>query len=241
MEVLKYTVLSISPLTYKKILVDTDPIIPASEIANWLNLSASIAIANESLIDDITNGVTDVLEKHLWLCLKRTTFEAYYILDYNYFCSFFNGDLKLSIERAPIISLDDITKIEYLNDSDTWTEFDRGAEDIDGLYENTTEKFEQRQWASIYFIDAIPFQERYNAYKIRITFISGFDSTDPVYFLPPGLKLAIKKMIAYNYTHRGDCGGACDINGMPVDCLVKGIIDYYSIARTVLGGSYNPL
>ena len=217
--------LSISPLTYTKILVDTDPIIPASEIATWLNLSPSIAVLNETLIDDITNGVTDVLEKYLWLCLKRTTFEAYYSLDYNYFSSLVGGSLKLSLERSPIIYLDDITKIEYLNDSDIWTEFDRGTKTIDGLYENTTEKFEQRQWASVYFIDAISFQERYNAYKIRITFICGFDSTDLVYFLPPGLKLAIKKMIAYNYTHRGDCGGDCYINGVPVDCLVKGIID----------------
>jgi len=182
--------------------------------------------------------VTDVVQNYTWLRLQRTTFEAEFLLDYNYWGYFWSNKLKLMLKRAPIIALADITKIEYLDETtQTYVEFDRGVMTASGLYENVTEKSEQRGWASIYTDEPIPYDaNRFNAYKIRVTFIAGFTiNDDPVTDIPPALKTAMLQIIASYYTNRGDCEDRkCSLNGFPVTCIAKGILDQYSIARTVL-------
>ena len=232
--------LLISPNVTHKITVSQTPIIPASEIGEWLNLGPGVPAAQEDMINQITNATTEILERYLWLNIWRTTYEAYYYLDSNYFCDLVNGNLALSVERSPIITINDITKIEYLL-NDIWNEFDRGTKSIDGLFDNTTEKLEQRGWASVYFDNGIEFQNRINSYKVRITFTAGFDDTDPVYFIPASLKLAIKKIVAFHYTNRGDCVSECNIDGYPVPCMVMPCVNLWSIKETILGGEYNPV
>lgn len=231
---------AISPNITRITAIDDTAIVSAADMASYINLGPSAAIAQAGLLDELIQTATDVLSKYLWLSLQRTTYEAYYSLDYNCFCSVLDGDLRLTLERAPIVSLDDITKIEYLDDNNNWTEFDKGTESITGLFDNVTEKHEQRQWASIYFDTPVQFQDRFNAYKIRVTFISGFICNDPVYKVPSPIITAIKKIVAYHYIHRGDCAGStCEINGYPVPCDVKGLLFGYDIKKTILGGLYN--
>ena len=142
------------------------------------------------------------------------------------------------LERSPILDLDNITKIEYLNSDGGWTEFDRGTKTIDGLYENTTEIKTRNNWATIYFVTNPDFDKRDYACKIRITFTAGWDlnATDEYLKIPRSLKIALKVIVAYMYINRGDCDSPCSINGTPVPCGAKMILDRYSLALTALGG-----
>lgn len=227
----------IKPTITKKTDIDQTLILTPAEVGLWLNLPAGIITKNTALIESLIKTVTDVVQNYTWLRLQRTTFEADFSLDYCHFGYFLSGDLKLMLERAPIISLADISKIEYLDESTgTYVELDRGATTSDGLYENVTEKSEQRGWASVYLKETIPYDNRYNAYKIKVTFIAGFTiDIDPVTDIPEALKTAMLQIIASYYTNRGDCDErGCNLNGFPVPCIAKGIIDQYTLARTVL-------
>jgi hypothetical protein len=228
---------SIKPLTTKRIEIDETPILTPTEVGLWLNLPAGIITKNTALIEGLIKTVTDVVQNYTWLRLQRTVFEANFSLDNCHWNYFLSGNLKLMLERSPIIALSDITKIEYLDETTgTYIGFDRGATTSSGLYENTTEKEEQRGWASVYFKENVPYDNRYNAYKIKVTFTAGFTiDTDPVTDIPPALKTAMLQIIASYYTNRGDCAErGCSMNGYKVPCEAKGIIDQYSIARTVL-------
>ncbi len=102
---------------------------------------------------------------------------------------------------------------------------------------------EQRDWASLYFKESVPDDpDRFNAYKIKITFEVGYTiDTDITTDVPAALIMALKMVVAAYYTNRGDCSDCgCDLNGYPVPCGAKAIIDSFSIAKTVLGGSYTP-
>lgn len=234
---------AISPNITRKTAIDETPIITPEEVGAWLNLSPSMVTMNTDLITQLIDTAVEIVEQYSWLNLRRTTYVAEFVMPYNYFYSFINGEYKLSLERSPIIDLADITSIEYLDTDGTYKTFDRGALTSEGLYDNTTEKKEQRGWASIYFREPVPFDEfRINAYKIRVTFISGFTiNTDITTDIPKALKTALLMIIASDYTNRGDCSDCnCDLNGYPVPCGAKSKIDLYSVSKTVLGGSYNP-
>lgn len=225
-------------------LIDISPqlIISTNECGQWLNLSPSAILLEQVKIEQLIKMVTEIIEDYTWLSLRRKTYEAYFDLGENYFYDFINNNLQLELQRAPILRLTDITKIEYLQ-NDIWNELDRGTMTIDGLYENTTEKSIQRQWARVRFREKINYQERCNAYKIRITFVTGFDpvETEIAYKIPERLKFAIKDIVAYHYTNRGDCGNECSINGFGVPCTVKSMLDQISLSNTVLGTYYNPV
>ena len=229
---------TIDPVITKKTEIVEDPILTVAQVGLWLNLPAGIITKNTTLIEDLINTVTNVVSEYTWLRLQRTTYEADFLLDYNYWGYFWSNNLSLMLKRAPIITLSDISKIEYLDEATgTYLEFDRGAMTAAGLYENVTERQEQRGWASIYLREPIPYDStRYNAYKIRVTFIAGFTiDDDPVTDIPQALKTAMLQIIASYYTNRGDCEERkCSLNGFPVPCMAKGILDLYSIARTVL-------
>ena len=226
----------VKPEITKRISIVATPILTPAEVGLWLNLPDGIIAKNTALIEGLIKTVTDVVQNYTWLRLQRTTFEANFSLDYFYFGYFLSGDLKLMLERSPIINLTDIEKIEYLDTDGTYTEFDRGAMTSAGLYENVTEKEEQRGWASVYLRETIPYDTRYNTYKIKVTFVAGFTiDVDPVTDIPPALKTAMLQIVASYYTNRGDCDErGCSLNGYKVPCSAKGIIDQYSLARTVL-------
>lgn len=229
---------TISPNTTKIINISQELIVSVEECGKWLNLSPSAIIKQNDMLEGLIKTVIEIVENYTWLNLRQTTFEAYYDLQG---FSQIEG-LKLSLERSPILNLDNITKIEYLDDADTWTEFDKGVMTIEGLYENVTEKQELRQWASVRFREDVPFESRCNAYKIRVTFISGYDplETDVALKIPETIKTAIKQIVAFHYTNRGDCSSECSLDGFPVPCISKGMLDQISIKNSIIGGSYNP-
>ncbi len=233
--------IKISPNITKPISIVQTPILTATQVGAWLNLSSGIIAKNTDLINDLILTTTQVVQKYSWLYLQRTTFEAFFDLGYDYFNSFWTGDLKLSLERSPIIALADITKIEYLDENGVYVEFERGALTSEGLYENVTEKKEQRDWASIYFRESVDFDNtRINSYKIKVTFIAGFTiDTDPITDVPQALLTAMLMIIASYYTNRGDCSDkGCSLGGYPVPCAAKSIIDQFGIAGTILGSTY---
>jgi hypothetical protein len=232
---------AISPNITKLTTVSQELIVSVNEIGTWKNLSPSAIIMHNDMLEELITTTTEIIEDYTWLSLRQKTFEAYYDLQSCLFTQFIRGNLKLGLERSPILSTDNITKIEYLA-NDVWNEFDRGTMTIDGLYENVTEKLEQRQWASIRFRENVPFECRCNAYKIRVTFISGYSptETDPALQIPSRLKTAIKKIVAFHYTYRGDCQSDCNLGGYPIPCDTKGVIDAISVKNSMLGGDYTP-
>ncbi len=234
---------SISPNITEIIAIAEDPIVTPAQLGKWLNLSDGMVTLQTDLLQELIDMSIPLIEEYAWIYLRRTTFEAYFDLPYNDFLAFVNGTMKLSLERAPILALTDITKIEYLDENGVWQLFDKGTVAAEGIYENVTEKKEQRDWASVFFKEAVPFDSsRFNAYKVRITFIAGYTppETDPVTDIPKPLIVAIKQIAAHYYTNRGDCSSDCSMNGSPVPCGAKALVDRYSIAKTTLGGSYTP-
>lgn len=217
-------------------------LISASDIGDWLNLSVGAVTKTTELIESLITSAVEIVEKYLWLDLRRKTYQAFYDLGSRGFDAFITGELRLSVERSPVLTTGDISAIDYLNDSDEWEAFDRGtAASVAGLYANTTERIEPRDWASLYYPSGIQFQDRVNAYKVRVTFDSGFDQSDALTAVPETLLVGIKMIVADRYRNRGDCSGCgCDLGGYPVPCDAKGMIDQYSIAKTVFGGSHTP-
>jgi hypothetical protein len=224
----------ISPSYIEKTNIEDELIISVSEMGTWLNLSTSAITAHTTLLTELIKSATELVEEYTWLSIRETTYEACFEIDsLDLIC-----DLGLSLERSPILDLDNITKIEYLNSSGTWTEFARGTKTIDGLYANTTEIKVRNKWAVLYFVTEPDYDTRDYAYKIRVTFTTGWDvdATLEHLIIPRSLKIAIKMIAAYFYTNRGDCDSPCEINGVSVPCNAKMILDKYSIALTQLGG-----
>lgn len=223
----------IEPVITRVTAQATEPtdIVTVAEIGEWLNLSSSMVTARTSMIQALIETAFETAEGYSWLSILRRTFIAEYDLYSGSFSGLFDGSMKLSLTRAPILDLDDITLIEYLDDNDVYVTFDRGTKTVDGLYENTTERQEQRQWASLFFREEVPFQNRINAYKIRVTFDAGYEDRDST---PASLKTAIKMITASDFTNRGDCD--CDCNGHPVPCTAKANLDRWGISRTVFAG-----
>lgn len=217
------------PEINKIIEISNELIVSVNDCGIWINLSPSAITMQNDLIESLIKSTVEILEDYTWLSLRRTKFEAYYDINYE-------SDSKLLIQRAPVIDITDIEKIEYLN-NDQWVEFDRGAMTIDGLYDNTSERVELRQWASIYFKENINYQNRVNANNIKVTFTVGYDplETDTTKKIPERIKTAIKEIVAFHYTNRGDCDSACNINGYAVPCLAKGLIDSISISKSIAG------
>ena len=140
----------LSPTYIEKTSIEDKLIVSVSEMGTWLNLSPSAISVHTDLLTELIKSATELIENYTWLSIRRIAYEAYFDLDdLSYFLC---GDLGLRLDQAPILDLDDISKIEYLNSSGTWTEFDRGTKTINGLYDYTTEIKEKMNWATIYFI-----------------------------------------------------------------------------------------
>ncbi len=232
--------MTISPNITKQTIVSDELIVSPEELGKWLNLSSSaILMKNETLIRLIKTA-TELIETYSWLSLRRRTYEAYYYLPYEAVCSVLCGSLRLALQRAPIIDITDITKIEYLSD-DNWVELNRGTMTIDGLYEQTTERIVKRDWAIVKFREDVPYQLRCNAYNIRITFNAGWEvtETETALKIPESLKTAVLMIGAFYFTNRGDCGALCNMNGAPVPCDAKNLVDRYAVSRTIVGSEYN--
>jgi hypothetical protein len=228
----------IVPEITKIIEKDNRMLLTVSECVSWMLLSPSYETYHKTIIEDLIKMAQEITEKYTWLSLTPTIFEAYYDLKQADFYSYFQGNQKLFIQRAPMFDEHDVIKIEYLNDNSIWTEFTAEfPETAPGLYTNLSVKKEQRGWYSIYFVEAIQFNFRINAYKMRITFNAGYDNDMPGRELPFAIKDCLKKIVAFNYTNRGDQISEVEtIGGIPIPPLVKATLDYYGIPGSVLGG-----
>lgn len=204
-------------------------IVSAAEAGAWLELSPSMITARTALLTSLIESAITPIEGYTWLSVLRRTYVADYDLGCGGFAAFCAGDRRLLLNRAPIMDLGDIAEIAYLDDNNVYVAFDRGAETADGLYANTTERYEPGQWASLYFREPVPYQARTNAYKVRVTYAAGYAQAADV---PAGIKTAIKMIVASDFADRGDCG--CDINGYPVPCAAKRHLDPLAISRAIL-------
>jgi len=222
------------------ILAKSDKIlVTAQQLGQWLNLSPSAVSRTACELEELEKTAIELIEKYTWLNLIRKTFQAEFVLDsWSSICRWLATNECLSLENGPIIDIADITKVEYLDENDQYVEWLRGPSTEPGLYEKTTERIDCRDWAVIYLREEIPFKNRINAVKIRITFTAGFsEESGNIKAVPSALLLAIKQIVAYFFTNRGDCDSKCSIGGIPIPCVSKGILDRFSVARTVLGGS----
>jgi len=229
----------LSPNIYKLVSVEDTCVITLDEVGKWLNLSPSAISYNSSILLGLINTAVETVEKYTWLDLRRKQYQAMYDLSCYSLNLFLCYSLGLALQRAPIIDLADIISIEYL-ENDAWTTFSRGAMSIDGLYENTTEREVQRGWAVVKIRESISIQNRCNAYKLRITFNTGFEKIG-INALPASLRTALNEIVAFLYTNRGDCDSKCNLNGLPVPCTAKGLVDKFALSKTILGDTYNSI
>lgn len=169
---------AIAPNVVKQIAKDDATlIVSVAEAVAWNNQTPTVATFQQALYSDLIKTARDIVEKYCWLDLTQSTYEAYFELQNIGFMSLFGSQIKLLLPRAPILQLSNILKVEYLDDTThQWTVFNPGAAlGADGLYENETQRQEQRQWASIFFKNPPQFSVEVNAYKIRVTFTAGYD------------------------------------------------------------------
>ena len=163
------------PNIVKKIYKDTTTqIVTVSDILTWQHQTAGVATLEGTLISGlITKAITNV-EKYIWRDITQAVYQAYYDLND---ISALASNLKLIIPRSPILDVLNIQKIEYLDVNGNWVNYDFGtALGIPGLYTNVTNRLEQRDWASIFFLSEPAYdQSRTNGYKMRVTFSCGYD------------------------------------------------------------------
>lgn len=202
-------------------------LVTVDELGAWLNLSDSMITAKTSILTSCLNSAVILAEKATWRNFLQRTFMSYFSLSRGCFTSLIEGDLGLVLPRSPIEDLDNITKIEYMADDETWTEFDRGDEAATGLFDYVHEMQEQRGWASIYFVENPDIDVSIiNTYQVRVTY-SAYYST-----LPDPIKTAILEIAASIFTNRGDCGDGA--NAIPP--VAQAMLDPYAIRPTVFAG-----
>lgn len=163
------------PNIVKKIYKDiTTQIISVNDILTWQHQTAGVATLEGTLISGLITKARENVEKYIWRDITRAVYEAYYDLND---VSALAANLKLIVPMSPILDILNIQKIEYLDGTGNWVNFDFGtALGIPGLYTNVTNRLEGRDWASIFFLSEPPYdQSRTNGYKIKVTFSVGYD------------------------------------------------------------------
>lgn len=163
------------PIIVKKIYKDkTTQIVSVNDILTWQHQTSGVATLEGTLISGlITKARTDV-ENYIWRDITQAVYQAYFDISD---ISALAANLKLVLPRAPILDILNIQKIEYLDSTGSWVNFDFGtALGVPGLYTNVTNRLEERDWASVFFLKAPPYdQSKTNGYKIRVTFNCGYD------------------------------------------------------------------
>lgn len=222
----------LEPSTTELLQIQPDVFVTAEQLGGWLNLASGSITKNAEKLQSSIDAAIQLIENYIWFALRRHTYRALYYVN-----SYADSAMFL-LQRAPILSLDSITKIEYL-ENNIYVVFDRGSMTAEGLYTNSTENKIPGKWANVY-VERLPlFQDRTAAIKFRIEFQAGYDPTeiDIAKQIPADILLAIKQIAAYFYTNRGDCSNTgCTINGVSVPCVAKIALDQYALKYTQLGG-----
>ena len=233
-------VITVKPNIVTKIAKDNTTLpISVSDFLLWNNQTSSVATMQGPMITNLIQTAREIVERYCWLDLTSTTYTSEYDITPWGLTGLYTNNMRLLLPRAPIFGMAAITQIQYLDITGIWNTFSYGsALGIDGLYSNVTMRQEKMNWASIYFTTAPAFDTtRINAYKIQVTFNTGFDFTGnlPLQALPFTLQTAIKNIVAFNYSNRGDVIGGENINGFPVPNGTKFLLDSYSVATSQLG------
>ena len=71
----------IEPTRNEIIEISEELIVSVQDIGHWLNLSPSSILANDDLITSLILTATEIVEKYIWVSLRRKTIEAYYYLN----------------------------------------------------------------------------------------------------------------------------------------------------------------
>lgn len=191
----------------------------------WLNISPDAIIAFDSTLQNLIRQVTNIIENYTWYNLIQKTFISYY--DER---DFIDNETKLMLDKSPIFNFTDISLIEYFNSNNQWTLFDWGNQIDEGLYENVLIQYENLDYLSIIIRQPLDFSTIPETHKIRITFKSGYNIVQNNN-IPEELKTAIKKIVAYNWTNRGDDTKQVHlIDGMPIPADALMIIEQYNRA-----------
>ena len=240
----EYPAVTISPLITELSSVTAGYPISVDDVAGWLRLSTAQTTRNQSTIERLIKMVVETFENYMWVDLRRKTYVAQYEMGDGLFSSFLDSMVKLQLNRSPVLSLDDIGIIEYLDANGVYQTLDKGAEAATGLFENVTERKEQRGWASVYLRESVPFDgDRANVFRMRITYTAGYTTAGEsplVTDIPIPLIQAMLIAIAYYYTNRGDCGGCeCNMNGTPIPCEAVAIANQYAVKNGILGSEFN--
>ena len=149
--------------------------VSVQDIVDWQNQTASVATIQNAMLTDLILTAREIIEKYCWLDLTAATYDALYDISPYGFFGVYSNNIRLTLPRAPILDIANITKIQYLDNTGAWVDFDNGtAASVPGIFLNSTMKLEQRQWSSIYFDNPPQFDGRINAYKIKVTFNTGF-------------------------------------------------------------------
>lgn len=205
--------------------------VSVNEIGEWLNISPDGITAHTNLITDLIKSVVDIIQDYTWYDINRKSYISYFEFFDN---GFFSGLVKLVLNKAPIIALTDITKVEYLDSTGTWINYDFGtASSADGLFANVNIKKELQGWASLYLKNTFLLSSEYNVYRVRVTYQTGYDLTTTNSVIPARLRLAIRKIVCLHWTTRGDIPSDYTLDGFPVSAEAKAIIDQFAISKTV--------
>lgn len=154
------------------------------EAKDWCRVSTT---ADDTLITSLIDAAVDVAERYTNRVFIERTFVGKFIgLEW----SRFEINRFLQVRRAPFKSLTSIT------DSDT---NDLTSDFI--LKENSA--FSRLILDDSISLDTVP-------YPLIVEFVAGYGAKADV---PEGLKTAIKQLVCFMYSNKGDCGGDTCTNG----------------------------
>ena len=202
--------------------VSTTLPISAADVGLWLNMSPGAITARTTLFEELIQMAVTSFEKHTWHDVMYKTYDLYF--------KSYHDLLLLTV--APVKNFADVTNVYYLNESNTWTEIVKGTAISDGIY-STMDIRKSIFYMCLYLKDDFVLSDEQNSYKIKVTVKSGYKISGdaPLDVIPANIKLALKKIVAFHYTNRGDCVSNCSIGGIAIPCDALGLVNQYSIAN----------
>jgi hypothetical protein len=224
------------PSKTQLISTSTNLPISTSDVGEWLNISSDAVTARSSMLTSLINMSVDIFEKYTWYDILFKTYNLYYDIQYNTV-----GTTKFIVNIAPIKDYTYIDKVYYLDASNTWIEIDKSDIDLNGISTNIDIRKELNGYMSVYIKKTFELSSEINTFKLKIVAKSGYDvsgSPTPNDVIPEMIKIALRKIVAFHYTNRGDCGISkpntqyAIASDYPVPQDAIGILNQYRIALT---------
>lgn len=184
---------------------------PASELPVTLAEAKAWCVIehalDDTLIDALIKSATEIAEKFTNRVFVERTFKGQFA---HLQCSKFEIGPFVEPRRA---SLKSITSVQILVDS--------VLEDVTDYKEKPESSFSR-----LIFTDSLPSGDDV-PYPLEVVFVAGYGAASVV---PEAIKTAIKELVCFMYTHKGDCDIKCDENNIPTGA--KSILKKYRIINT---------